>query len=647
MAREADNLPILNLHRRRLPLKRRHALRGSGLPGPTSGAHAVSRLHWAFRYAVAVAASAACAGLHLLFEDRVSRTPLLIYMPAILSAGIYGGAGPGLLATALGGGAAVSILAPHPSWANLRSAGLADPVAIFLTVGAMISYISHLLHRAVGSLRGNERSFQSVVEGVTDYAILMLDASGRVASWNKGAQRIKGYLPGEILGEHFSRFFPPEEAGAGLPNRLLEDAARMGSVHDEGWRRRKDGTRFWASVVITVHKDENGDLIGYTIITRDLTERKLAEDAARKRSEIALHESEAKHKSLFDAIDEGFCLIELIFDERKRAVDYRFLEVNHAFASQTGLTNAAGRTMRELAPEHEEQWFEAYGRIALTGVPARFQGPAGKLGNRWYDVYAWRYGEPERRQVAVLFNDITERKKHAELLERAVAERTADLEAFAYTVSHDLRAPLRAIQGYAYLALQRLRGRADEESVGLLQRMECSAARMDRLIRDVLVFTQPGRERPELTDVDLDTLVDHIVENYDRARATVIVDRPLGTVRGQETLLTQAISNLVDNAVKFVPEGRAPEVRVRAERREPGKLRVVVEDNGIGIPPEHQARIFAPFVRVAPGEYGGTGIGLAIVKKAAESAGGAAGVESVPGKGSSFWIELTEGSHAP
>jgi PAS domain S-box-containing protein len=175
--------------------------------------------------------------------------------------------------------------------------------------------------------------------------------------------------------------------------------------------RQPDGTLVWANSSVTVLRDEQGKPRTCLIVTTELT--------ARKQAEAALRASEEKYRTLFNSMDEGFCIIEVLFGTNDTAYDYHFLEVNPAFEKQTGLSNALSKTMRELAPDHEAYWFEIYGNIALTGIPARFEDYARVLG-RHYDVYAFRVGEPEERRVAILFSDITERKRQEGALQEAL-----------------------------------------------------------------------------------------------------------------------------------------------------------------------------------------------------------------------------------
>jgi PAS domain S-box-containing protein len=156
----------------------------------------------------------------------------------------------------------------------------------------------------------------------------------------------------------------------------------------------------------------------------------------RKRAEAELRESEQNYRMLFESIDEGFCTIEVLFDQNEKPVDYRFLRISPSFERQTGIKNAAGRRMREIAPQHEEDWFEIYGSIALTGEPMRFENEAKQLG-RWYDVYAFRVEDPQRRRVGILFNDITERKR-AEVEARDNERRYREVQA---ELAHATRVP--------------------------------------------------------------------------------------------------------------------------------------------------------------------------------------------------------------
>jgi len=235
-------------------------------------------------------------------------------------------------------------------------------------------------------------------------------------------------------------------------------------------------------------------------------------------------------------------------------------------------------------------------------------------------------------------------------LERHVRERTASLmeaishlEEFSYTVSHDLRAPTRSMKCYAQIILEDFGANLDSQVKDYLGRILRGAERMDRLIQDVLTYSRLSRSDVEAHAVSLDRLVADIIPQYpdlQAPRASITVRGPLLNVVGHEPALAQAVSNLLINAVKFMPAGRVPEITVRSELRGPN-VRLWVEDNGIGIKQEHQPRLFRIFERLPTnGHYEGTGIGLAIVRKAAEKMGGAAGVESDGLTGSRFWIEL-------
>jgi len=246
---------------------------------------------------------------------------------------------------------------------------------------------------------------------------------------------------------------------------------------------------------------------------------------------------------------------------------------------------------------------------------------------------------------------IAEVGRHAEMLEQRVHDRTGaleasnrELEAFSYSVSHDLRAPLRAIQGFGRLLLEEQGQHLDDEGRDFANRIVQAAERMDRLILDLLEYGRLGKKQPEIEDVDLDTAF----EDARRQLADVLAERdtavtvtsPLGHVRGHHATLVQAVSNLLSNAAKFVENGSKPVIQVRS-RRDGGKVRLEVVDNGIGIAREHQDRVFQLFERLHDSSrFAGTGVGLAIVKRAIERMGGSVGLQSEPGHGSTFWIEL-------
>lgn len=358
-----------------------------------------------------------------------------------------------------------------------------------------------------------ERALRLLVDSVWDYAIFMLTPEGHVASWNPGAERIKGYAPGDIIGQHFRVFYSEKEQQDRKPEHELIVAAQVGRFEDEGWRLRKNGSRFWANVMIVAVRDEDGVLVGFGKITRDMTDR--------------------------------------------------------------------NRLMEQV-------------------------------------------------------------QQHASELEERIAERDrslADLESFNYSVSHDLRAPLRAIEGFTAALLEDLPPVQSAEVREDLAQIGGAIRRMNALIDDLLDYSRVSRGDMEMADVDLQDVMGGVIE-IDPGAAIRTAIEPGVRVRAQRSALTQALVNLVDNALKFHKPGRPAAVDIVASRHN-NSVRIAVKDDGIGIAPEHHERIFQIFQRLhAASAYPGTGIGLALVKRIAERLGGAVGVESEAGKGSTFWIDV-------
>lgn len=377
-------------------------------------------------------------------------------------------------------------------------------------------------------------------------------------------------------------------------------------------------------------------------------------------------EQEARYRSLFESIDEGFCVIEMIFDEHEYPVDYRFLEISPSFEKQTGLKDAVGKRMRELAPKHERYWFEIYGKIALTGQPTRFENRAEQL-HRWYDVYAFRFGEPKNRQVAILFNDITGRKnveeankaqraaalnlmldaqeseKHLSVSNEKLDQSNKELEQFAYIASHDLQEPLRKITSFINILKVDLDKNLDGDSRENMGFIVDAASRMSQLIKDLLELSRAGRKDLKLQQLDLNDVVKDVVSVLDeliQEKKAEIHYAQLPILDQASPLISQVFQNLIGNAIKFVPKDRTPRIDLSA--KEDGHQWIFcVKDNGIGVEKENLDKIFEVFRRLhGRDEYPGTGIGLTICKKIVERHGGKIWAESSPGQGTSFFFTL-------
>jgi len=487
--------------------------------------------------------------------------------------------------------------------------------------------LKELIHQQTLELRASEERFHNIVSITTD-AIVIVDGFGMILFANPAAEYLFGRTAEELQGEPFG--FPivaGETTELDITNK--EGKALIAEMRVVGteWERKP----------------------AYLATLRDITDSKRAEEALRV--------SENRYRSLFEAIDEGFCIIEVIFDANEKPIDYRFLEMNPSFVKQTGLIDAQGKRMRELVPEHEEYWFEYYGNIALTGQSARFQDYAKEL-NRWYDVYAFPFVHPEDRQVAVLFNDISDRKqaeKKIEKLNADLAARAADLEtankeleAFNYTVAHDLRQPLNVINGYCQ-GIEMLCGdQLLDECKNFVRQAYNGTLRMNRLIDTLLNFSHLGHVEPNRETVDLSKIALEVAEELKMVNPEQQVDFQIAdgvVANGDEKLLRVVLNNLLGNALKYSSMRDKAVIRFGVTDID-GAASYFVRDNGVGFDMADSDKLFNSFKRLSNvEEIEGFGIGLATVKGIITRHGGRIWAEGEPGNGACFYFTLP--THLP
>jgi len=497
------------------------------------------------------------------------------------------------------------------------------------------------------ALAESEQRFRLLVEGVIDYAIYMLDVNGAITNWNRGGERIKGYRADEVIGRHFSLFYTPEDRQAGLPARAMATALAVGRYESEGWRVRKDGTRFWALAILDPIYDDDGRHIGFAKVTRDISERKAAEEA--------LLESERQFRLLVSGV-----------------VDYALfmLDPNGIVTSwNAGAQKIKGYSSEEIVGQHFSRFYTDADRAA--GVPMRALQAATEAGR--YGAEGWRVRkdgtlfwanvvldairDEEGRLVgfAKITRDVTDKRNAQIELQRAheqlaQAQKMEALGQLTGGVAHDFNNLLMVVSGQAQLLRRQLED--DPKALKALDAIESSARRGEDLTRHLLSFARRQRLQPApVALTDRSTGLRELLAASLPTSVQLIIDLPrkLWPVQVDQSELELALLNLTVNARDAMPNGgvlsiSGENVTLHENPEDEDALvgdfvALKLSDTGQGIPPDILARIFDPFFTTKEVNKG-TGLGLSQVYGFAQQSGGRVVVESELGRGASFTLFL-------
>jgi PAS domain S-box-containing protein len=500
---------------------------------------------------------------------------------------------------------------------------------------------------------GEVERFRLLVESVTDYAIYMLNPEGIVTTWNAGALRFKGYTPSEIIGQHFSRFYTEEDRASGLPSRALSTAANEGRFEQEGWRVRKDGTRMWAHVVIDPIRDAEGNLIGFAKITRDISQRKAAQDALRK--------SEERFRLLVQGVTDYAI--------------YMLDPEGHVTNWNPGAQRFKGYTEQEILGKHFSRFYTEEDRA--TELPRRALETAIREGR--FEQEGWRVRkdgsrfwahvviDPIRDEDGTLLGfakvtrDVTEKRETQEALEKAraalfQAQKMETVGQLTGGIAHDFNNLLAVVIGNLELVLKRMPN--DPKLTRWLENAFEAAQRGGTLTKRMLAFAR--RQDLKVEAVDLPTLVrdmSDLVQTSIGPAVQIETRFPLGLAPAQADAnqLELAILNLIVNARDAMPEGgivivaARQEVVRQANGLQPGEyICLSVQDTGDGMDDETLARAVEPFF-TTKGVGKGTGLGLSMIHGFAEQSGGRLVLKSRKAEGTTaeIWLPIAPSELAP
>ena len=503
---------------------------------------------------------------------------------------------------------------------------------------------------SVNTLGNKGILYQRMVEEIQDYAIIIMDADGFIRNWNKGAEKIKRYTEEEILGKHFSIFYLQEDIDNNVPYILLQEARDTGRAGQEGWRKRKDGSRFWGSVTITALHDGDGVVVGFSKVTRDLTDKKIADDKLRA-------SEERYHQMIAEVQDYAIILLD---------ADGVIENWN------AGAQNIKGYATEEVVGKKIEIFYTKEDRE--SGLPNRLLNLARAAGKATHE--GWRVRKDgtkfwgsititalhNKEGIIIGFSKVTRDLTHQKYAEEKLANYTAELEIqnseleqFAYVASHDLQEPLRKIQTFAELIREHIGDREFVEKY--FTKLDASAKRMAELVRSLLNYSRLAKDKGNgaVDEVDLDTVIAEVKEDFElliEERRAVINCAGLPVVSGNRMQLGQLFSNLISNSLKFskadpvieinctiVSKSQIPQApKTLADR---AYYQITFSDNGIGFEEQYSKMIFSLFQRLhGKQDYAGTGIGLSLCKKIVENHNGMIYATSELGKGAVFYVYL-------
>ena len=477
--------------------------------------------------------------------------------------------------------------------------------------------------------RRTEDIYRKAIEDIRDYAIFMTSPEGLVTNWNIGAQQMLGYTEEEVIGKDAAKFFTTEDRAKNVPEKELATAAIDGRAEDERWHIRRDGSRFWASGIVTPVRDETGKLIGFSKVMRDMTERnKLTEERDR-----------------FFALSMDMLTIVHL--------DGRFQRVNPAFQKVLGYSEEEllARTLFELVhPDDRPKTMSEYVKLG-TGQPVKHMENRLACKDGTYRWVAWSYFPvPEDGLAFGVGRDVSElRRMHEVLRLRAEELENANRvkDEFLATMSHELRTPLTSILGWSRLLhSDQLSDNDKQRAIQIIQR---NAEAQSKLIEDLLDVSRiiTGKLKIEFQPVSFASITDSALSSLRPAldakqlKLEASIDPAAGPISGDPARLQQIVTNLLSNAIKFTPNGGKIEVRLE---RANAHVRLDVKDSGVGISAEHLPHIFERFRQVDSSNiraHGGLGLGLAIVDYLVRQQGGAVFAASGgPGKGATFSVEF-------